>query len=95
MSLAQVDGHRLAARDRQHRLFLDFALQRVEPGIGGDNLLRERDVGGRERVHRLDHHLLGDAAHLGDAPFEDFEFLVVGFDGVIDHGERSLSRSGR
>ena len=30
--LAQVDGHRLAPRDRQDRLLLDLALEQVEPG---------------------------------------------------------------
>ena len=31
---AQIDRHRLAAGDGQHRLFLDLALQRVDIGIG-------------------------------------------------------------
>ncbi len=53
------------------------------------------DVGLAQRVHRVDHHFLGDAAHFGDAPLERVEFLVVGFDGVIDHGACSLSRTGR
>ena len=30
---AQIDRHRLAARDGQDRLFLDFALQRVDGRI--------------------------------------------------------------
>ena len=45
--LAQVHRHRLAQRDRQDRLLLDLALQRVEPRVGGDDLLRERGVGAR------------------------------------------------
>ena len=59
--LAQVVRHRLPARDRQRRLLLDLALQRVEPGIGLHHLLRERRVAGGKRVDRVDHHLLGQA----------------------------------
>ena len=83
--LAQVDRHRLPARDRQDRLLLDFALQEVEPRIGADDLMGERGVGGGERIHRVDHHLLGEAAHLRDAPLEQIEILVVGSDGVLVH----------
>ena len=82
---AQVDRHRLAARDGEDRVFLDLALQRVETRIGRDHLLSERGIRAGERVHRVDDHLLGDAAHLGDAPLEGVEVLVVGFDGVVDH----------
>ena len=92
--LAQIDRHRLAARDGQDRLLLDLALQRVEPRVGGDDLVGERRVGLAQRVHRVDHHLLGDAAHLGDPPLEGVEFLVVGPYGVIDHW-RSLPQPNR
>ena len=67
-------------------MLLDLALQRVEARIGGDDLLGEHRVGVGERVHRVDHHLLGDAAHFGDAALERVEFRVVGLDGMIDHG---------
>ena len=80
--LAQVDRHRLAARDGHHREILDLALQRVEPRIGRDHLLREACVRGGERVHGVDHHFFRDAAHLGDPALERVEFLVVGFDGM-------------
>ena len=93
--LAQIDGHRLTPRDGEDRLLLDLALQRVEARVGGDDLIGERGVGLAQRVHRVDHHLLGDAAHLGDPPLESVEFLVVRSDGVIDHGACSFSRTGR
>ena len=92
---AQVDRHRLPAGDGQNRLLLDLALQRVEAGIGPHDLMGERHVGLAQRVHRVDHHFLGDAAHLGDAPLEQIELFVVGFDGMIDHGSYSLSQTGR
>ena len=94
--LTQVDRHRLPARDRQYRLVLDLALQHVEPRIGRDDLMGERGVAGGKRVHRVDHHFLGDAAHLGDSPLEQVEVFVVGPDSVlVHHGFSSLSRSGR
>ena len=51
-------------------LLLDLALQGVEPVVAGDDLLRQLGVGVGQRIHRVDHHLLGDAAHLGDAALE-------------------------
>ncbi len=93
--LAQVHRHRLAARDGHDRHVLDFALQRVEAGVGGHHLVREHGVGVGQRVHGVDHHLLGDAAHFGDAALERIELPVVGLDGMIDHGSHSLSRTGR
>ena len=83
--LAQVDRHRLAARDRQDRLLLDLALQHVEPRIRRYDLMGERGVGGGERIHGVDHHFLGEAAHLRDAPLEQVEVLVVGSDGMLVH----------
>ena len=60
------------------------------------DLLGERDVDLAQRVHRVDHHFFGDAAHFGDPPLEGVEFLVVGLDGMIDSSKScSLSRSGR
>ena len=92
---AQVHRHRLPPGDGEDRLLLDLALQSVEPGVGGDDLLRERGVGAGQRIHRVNHHFLRDAAHFGDAPLERAEFLIVGLDGVIDHWSCSLSRIGR
>ena len=79
----------------EHREILDLALQRVEAHVGGDDLMGEHRVRVGERVHGVDHHFLGDAAHLGDAALERVELLVVGLDGMIDHGVCSLSRTGR
>ena len=75
----------------QDRLLLHLALQRIEPGIGCDHLMGERCVGGRERIHGVDSHFLGDAAHLGDSTLEQVEILVVGSDSMlIHHGGPSL-----
>ena len=94
--LAQVDRHGLAPRDREDRLLFDLALQHVEPRIGGDDLVGERGVARGERVDSVDHHLLGDAAHLGDTPLEQVEVFVVGSDSVlVHHGSASPSRSGQ
>jgi len=50
---------------------------------------------GERRVHGVDHHLLGDAAHFGDPPLEGVEILVVRSDDVIDHGADSFNQTGR
>ena len=91
IDLAQVHRHRLAPGDGHDRQLLDLALQRVETRIGGDDLMGERRVGVGERVHGVDHHFLGDAAHFGDAALERVELLVVGLDGMFDHGVHSLA----
>ena len=50
---------------------------------------------------RVDQHLLGDAAHLGDAAAQVLQLGVVGADDVFRHGtvsfvgDASVSRSGR
>ena len=93
--LAQVIRHRLPARDRQRRLLLDLALQRVEAGIGLHHLMGKRGIAGGERVHRVDHHLLGQAPHLGDPPLEQVEVLVVGSDSVVIRHARNLSQPKR
>jgi hypothetical protein len=92
---AQVHRHRLPPGDGEDRLLLDLTLQCVEPGVGGNDLLREPGVGAGQRIHRVDHHFLRDAAHFGDAALERAEFIIVGLDGVIDHWSCSLSRIGR
>ena len=71
--------------------------KQVEPRIGLHHLLGQRGVAGGERVDRVDHHFLGQAAHLGDPPLEQVEVLVVGSDGVlIRHGAiPPFSRSGQ
>ena len=62
----------------------------VEPRIGLHHLLRKRGVAGAQRVDRVDHHFLGQAAHLGDPPLEQVEVLVVGSDSMlIRHGDSS------
>ena len=54
-------------------------------GSVADDLMGERGVGGGERIHGVDHHFLGEAAHLRDAPLEQVEVLVVGSDGMLVH----------
>ena len=98
--LAQVDRERLAAGDRQDRVLLDLALEHVEPRVGGDHGLGERRVAPHERVDGIDEHLLGDAAHLGDAAAQVLQLGVVGADDVFRHGaprrvRSAVSRSGR
>ena len=57
------------------------------------DLMGEQSIGVGKRLHRVDHHLLGDPAHLGNAALEHVEFLVVGFDGVlVDHGIHSPAK---
>ena len=93
--LAQVIRHRLTARDRQRRLLLDLALEHVEPRIRLHHLLGKRGIAGTQRVHRLDHHFLSQAAHLGDAPLEQVEVLVIGSDSVLIRHARFPSQPNR
>ncbi len=81
----QVDRDRLAAGDRQDRLLLDLALKQVEARVRRYDVMGERCVGGGERIHGVDHHFLGEAAHLGDPPLKQVEVLVVGSDGMLVH----------
>ena len=61
--LAKVDGHRLAARDCQDRLLLDFALQGVDARVRiDDGRASSRGWSARRGVGDL---LLGETAHLG------------------------------
>ena len=84
--LAQIGRYRLTPRDGHYGELLDLVLQRVETWIGRDDLMGEDRIRVGKRVHGVDHHLLGNAAHLGNAAIEHVEFVVVGFDGVIHHG---------
>ena len=77
------------------RLLLDLALQQVEPRIGLHHLMGERGVAGGKRVDRLNHHLLGEAAHLGDPPLEQIEVLVVGSDSMLIRHGRCLPQPKR
>ena len=65
--LAQVDGERLAPGDGEDGVLLHVALQHVEARVGGDHRLSQRLIVTHERRDGIDEHLLGDAAHLGDA----------------------------
>ena len=89
---AQIDRHRLTASNGPDRKILDLALHCIQADVGRDDLMRKHRVGARERIHGLDHHLLGDAAHFGDQALDRIEFPVVGFDGVVVHGGWSFCR---
>ena len=64
--LAQIDRHRLAAGDGEHRLFLDLALQRVDIGVGC--VMRCASALSRlaSASTRIGDLLFGQPAHLGD-----------------------------
>ena len=89
--LAQVDRQRLAAGDHQDRVLLDLPLQHVEPRVGRDDGLGERRIAAHERADGVDEHLLGDAAHLGDAAAQVLKLGVVGADDMFRHGASSSS----
>ena len=82
--LAQVDRHRLAARDRQDRLLLDLALQRVDRA-GRAPMTRCASSASRshQRIDGVGDLLLGEAAHLGDLAGEVLQVGVEGLDGVF------------
>ena len=96
--LAQIDRHRLAARDGQHGLLLDLALQRVDRARRRA-MTRCASVGVAvgERVDRIGDLLFGKPAHLGDHAREILQIGVEGLDGVSDrcHRRSSLRRSSR
>ena len=89
--LAQVDRHRLAARDGEHGLVLDLTLQDVDPGVGLDHLLGPLGVAPGERVDRIGDLLLGQAPHLGDHAGELLQVDVEGLGGVLVHCHCSSS----
>ena len=68
MCLAMFLASRPASRDGHHREILNLALQDTEPRIGPYDLMGERTVRVCERVHRVDHHFLRNAADFGNAP---------------------------
>ena len=77
-------------------VLIDLALQGVETRVGGDHALSELGIDSAERVHSVDDHLLGDAAHFGNAPTERVELLVIGSDDMFRHVLLSPpSQSGR
>ena len=81
--LAQIDRHRLAPGDGQHRALLDLALQLVDLDVGGDDTLAERDVAADQRIDGFDDHALGQAAHLGDQAGEFLQIAVERLGGMF------------
>ena len=62
----QIDRHRLAQRDGFDRLFLDLPLHVVDDRVGSDDLVGEKKVAPRQRLHGVGYLLLRKAAHFGD-----------------------------
>ncbi len=83
--LAQIDRHRLAARDGQDRLFLDLALQRIDQGVGRDHLLGKLGVALDQRIDRLRDLLFGEPAHFGDVAREVLQVGVKRLHGMFGH----------
>ena len=78
-----LDRHRLPARDHQHRLLLDFALEHVDRLVLVDGGGGELRIATLQRLERLTEHLLGQTAHLGDLAVEERKFLLVRPDNVL------------
>ena len=98
---AQVDRHGLAAGDGVDRLFLDFALQVIDIGVGGGNPLRQRGIALGQCIDRVGDLFFCQAAHFGDHAPEVLQVAVEGLRGVFGHcchpvgRSHPLSRSGR
>jgi hypothetical protein len=88
----QVDCHGLAPGDRQHGLFLDLSLQRINIGVCGHRLLRAIGITVRERIDRVGNLLLGKTTHLRHEAGELLQVDVEGLGGVI--GDDHLFRPG-
>ncbi len=93
--LAQVDRHRLAAGDGQHRALLDHALQAVDFGVGRHHALAQRDVAADQRVDGFDDHALGKAAHLRDQPGQFLQVAVERLGGMSQEAIVSLPQPNR
>ena len=90
--LAQVDRHRLPARDGQHGLFLDLALQRVDRRVGADDALRQLGIASRQRIDRVGDLLFGKPAHLGNHAGELLQVDIEGLGGMFVHHARHPCR---
>ena len=93
--LAQIDRHRLTARDGEHRTLLDLALERIDGRIERDDVLSEPAVALRQRIDRVGDLLFGKPAHLGHHAGQVLQVDVEGFRGVMVSHDSVLSRSGR
>ena len=82
--LAQVDRHRLPPRDGEDGLLLDFALHRVDRGIGGDHPLAEFDVAIDQGADGIGDLPLREPAHLGDFAGDLLQIGVECLGGMVD-----------
>ncbi len=86
--LAQVDRHRLPARDGEDGLFLDFALHDVDRGIGGDDAFAQLDIAIDQRLDGIGDLTLRKPAHLGDLAGDLLQIGIERLGGVVDPGGR-------
>ena len=86
--LPQIDGDRLAARDRLDRPFLDGALHVVDGRVGVDHPPGALAVAGGQRLDRLGDLPFGKPAHLRHGAGEILQIQVEGFRRVFrpSHG---------
>ena len=84
--VAQVDGHRLAARDHRDHLRLDIALRAGRWRGRRARRLGELGIAPFQRVEGLAEAVLGEAAHVRDPLVEERQLVLVGFDDVLVHG---------
>jgi hypothetical protein len=66
--VAKVVGHGRAQGDGAHRQPIHFGFQRIEPGIAGDDRLRQFLIVVDERLDGVADRDFGEPAHLGDEP---------------------------
>jgi hypothetical protein len=83
--LAQVDRHRLPARDRQHRLFLDLALQRVDRRIERNRALGPLGIAPGQRLDCIGNLLLSQTAHFRDHAGDVLQIDIEGLGSVLAH----------
>ena len=83
--LPQVHRHRLPARDRQHRLLLDLALQRIDRGIERDRALGTLGIAPGQRLDRIGNLLLGQTAHFRDHASDVLQIDIEGLGSMLAH----------
>ncbi len=83
--LAQVDRHRLPARDGEHGLVLDLALQRIDAGIDRHHAPGTLAVALGQRIDGIRDLLLGEAAHLRHHAGNFLQIDIEGLGRVLIH----------
>ena len=93
--IAQVDRHRLAPGDGQHRFFLDLVLQRVDRSIAGHHALGQVGVPPDERGNRIRDQPLGEPTHLGDPLGQPLQVCVESLSQMLIRHRLSIPRRRR